>query len=522
LIEEAVRYSRMAVSLARHLRTPVDPDPEGTLRQLLQNRETNFLSLAKAVLADLEHPYSQLFRVAGCSYADLEKTVLADGVESALQALLKAGVYVSHDEFRGREEIVRGGKHIRSDPSSWMNRQATGAIGCSTSGSSGKPIATDGNSARTAHMEAHAHLVVRELESGIPAMVSIAPILPGYGIMSLLIFARANLGFERWFAIGGKSRQNRHYRAVTRFLVAEMRLMGTRAPYPTYLEPNDFLPAAEYLARRRSEGARLIVNGFVSSLSRVAAAAADHGLDLAGCRALCAGEALTPAKCATMESVGIQPYATYWTSEFGSLGPACRSMRSRNSVHISREAVALTMRPHELAGVDSICLTSLLPFAPRLAINVEIGDTGVIEPSTCDCSMRKLGFDLQIRDVAAIGHVTAQGMMIAADDLAKVLEEALPARLGGHAGDYQLVETESGLQTEMVLRVRPGAANVPLEEVLKAFLAETGRLYGGSLSVMSWSHSNGIRAEIGEPVLAGAGKFRAVRLLGSRTAAPRV
>jgi len=42
-------------------------------------------------------------------------------------------------------------------------------------------------------------------------------------------------------------------------------------------------------------------------------------------------------------------------------------------------------------------------------------------------------------------------------------------------------------------------------------------LYGGSLSVRSWSHSNGIRAEFSEPVFTETGKFRPVRLLGSRT-----
>ena len=67
----------------------------------------------------------------------------------------------------------------------------------------------------------------------------------------------------------------------------------------------------------------------------------------------------------------------------------------------------------------------------------------------------------------------------------------------------------------MALRIRPGVASAPPEAILKAFLAETGRLYGGSLSVMAWSHSNGIHAEFGEPVLAGTGKFRAIRLLGS-------
>jgi len=513
-------YSRMALSLGRHLRTPVDRDPEGTVRRLIEKRGTNFLWLAKDLFGNPEHPYSQLFKVAGCSYADLEKAVIADGVEPTLQALMREGVYVSHDEFRGKKEIVRGGRHIRSTAASWLNGRDKGAIGCSTSGSSGRPIATTGGSARTSHMEAHTLLLLRELDSGKPAMVSLAPTLPGYGIVSLLVFARVNHGFERWLAIGGRNWRNLAYRAVTRCLVTQMRWMGAQAPYPAYLGQNDFLPVASYLAQRCGEGARPIVNGYVSSLTRVAAEAAHHGLDLTGCRALCAGEALTPAKLATMECVGMEPYATYWTSEFGSLGTACHSMRSRNCVHISLDAVALTTRPSEVmgaSGVDSLCVTSLLPFAARTAINVEIGDTGVIEPCTCDCRLRSLGLHQQIRDMAAISKVTAQGMLIGMDDLATVLEEVLPARFGGQLGDYQIIETEGATQTEVVLRIRLGATVVPPGEVLRAFLAETGRLYGGSLSVRSWSHSNGIRAEFGEPVFTETGKFRPVRLLGSRT-----
>ncbi len=522
MIQEALRYSRMAVALRRHFRTPLDPDPERTIRRLLENREENFLSLARNVLGNPEHPYAQLFSVTGCSYADLEAAVRSGGVEAALQALLREGVYVSHDEFRGREEIVRGGKHIRSNAASWLNQRGKGGIAYSSSGTSGRPVATQGGSAQMAHTEAQSLLTVRELELANRAMVNVGPILPGFGVVALLVAARLNLGFERWFAIGGRSRRNVHYRAVTRCLVAQMRWLGARAPYPIYLDQNDFLPVAQYLARRQAEGARTAVVGYVSSLTRVAAEAADHGLDLAGCRAILVGEALTDAKRGTMESAGIEPYATYGVSEFGSIGLPCRSMHSRNCVHVLREAVALTTRRHEQAGaacgVDSICATALLPFGPRVFINVEIGDTGVIERCTCDCSLRRLGLDVQIRDMAAIGKVTAQGMTIAAGDLVNVLEEVLPARFGGRPGDYQLIETEGGSQTEMVLRIRPGVASAPPEDVLKAFLAETGRLYGGSLSVRSWSHSNGIRAELAEPVLAGTGKFRAIRLLGSGVA----
>ena len=78
---------------------------------------------------------------------------------------------------------------------------------------------------------------------------------------------------------------------------------------------------------------------------------------------------------------------------------------------------------------------------------------------------------------------------------------------GGRPGDYQLLETEGVAQTEMVLRIRPGVALKSPEEILRHFLSEARRLYGGSLSVVSWAHSNGIRAELAPPLLAATGKF---------------
>jgi len=349
--------------------------------------------------------------------------------------------------------------------------------------------------------------------------VSVAPILPGFGLFSAILASRLIGGFDRWYAISAASAANLHYRLVTHALVSSLRFFGAKIPYPTYLNHNDFRPVAEHLAMRRAAGHRIGVSGFVSSISRVAAAALDNSLDISGCLAVVAGEALTDAKRAVIEAAGIRVYPTYGTTDFGSIGMPCREMDTGNCVHVLQQNCALISKRSEGVvcdrPVESLYVTSVLPFASRILVNAEIGDTGVIEPATCDCSLSRLGLNLQVRDIAAISKVTAQGMTIAADELVQVLEEALPARFGGHPGDYQLLEVEAEAQTEMVLRIRPGVTEYPAQEILNHFLAETRRLYGGSMSVLSWLHSDGIRAEVAPPVLAGTGKFRAVRLLGA-------
>ncbi|MGD0438174.1 MAG: hypothetical protein ABSB86_17060 [Bryobacteraceae bacterium] len=519
MLSEVWKYSRMLRAIVQHLRSPLEPDPEGIIRKQMEDRADNFLAHATTVMSMPEHPYAVMFRLAGCSYADLESSVRRDGIETTLQKLLDEGVFLTHEEFRGKKEIVRSGRRIPALASMWNNPASKGGYVQSSSGTSGRPVTTFYSVAAARHGESFGMLFLREFSFYGGARVILAPILPGSGLLSAITVGRLLGGYDRWFATGGTSSKNLHYRIVTRLLVAEAKLLGLRVPYPTYLEQNDFLPAAEYAKKRLDAGDQVGLHGFVSVIARVAEAALSNGLELTGCRALTGGEALTDAKRQLIESAGIRVYSSYGTTDFGGIGMPCSQMSTGNCSHVLKHAIALVSRTQENAWTDmqvnSLYATSLAPLASRIFINAEIGDTGVIEKATCDCSFSKLGFDLQVRDIAAISKVTAQGVTIETTELVPLLEEALPARFGGHSGDYQLCETEAGSQTEIVLRIRPGVSAAPSNDILKHFLDEVKRVYGGSLSVVSWLHSEGIRAEVVPPVLAATGKFRAVRLLGA-------
>jgi hypothetical protein len=519
MLREVFKYGQMLGAVYKHLRSPVEPDPESVVRKCMEQREENFLAHVATVTARPEHPYAQMFKLAGCSYADLEASVRRDGVETTLEKLLREGVYLTHDEFRGKREIVRSGRHIPASLSVWNNPASKGGYVQSSSGTSGRSVTTRGSLANVRLGESLGLLFLREFKVSGGARVSVAPVLPGHGLSMAIAVGRLAGGFDRWYATGGATRRNLHYRIVTRLLVAEMRLLGLRVPYPKYLEQNNFLAAAEYIKERVDAGEFVGLSGFVSAVARVAAAAVSHGLDLTGCFALTAGEALTDAKRKVIESAGMAVYSTYGSTDFGGFGLPCSQMNTGNCVHVSKHAIALVSRRQESAWTDatvhSLYATSILPQSPRIFINAEVGDTGVIEPATCDCLFSKLGFDLQVRDIAAISMVTAQGITIEVSELVPLLEEALPSRFGGHPGDYQLHEREAGAQTEIVLRIRPGVSTVGPGEILKHFLGEVKRVCGGSLSVVSWLHSAGIRAELAPPVLAATGKFRAVRLLGT-------
>jgi hypothetical protein len=193
-------------------------------------------------------------------------------------------------------------------------------------------------------------------------------------------------------------------------------------------------------------------------------------------------------------------------------------MRTGNCVHITQAGLALVSRPQASwsdEDVDALHITSLLPFAPHMLINVDTGDTGTIEPCTCDCEFSRLGYNLQVRDIAATTKLRGQGHTLSAPELIQLLEEGLAQQFGGRSGDYQLLEVEGKAQTEMVLRIHPQAGVKSPEEVLAYFLDKCRRSYGGALAILHWAETNGVRVEVAPPILAASGKFRAIRLLGS-------
>lgn len=521
MLREAGYYSRMAVGIYRLMRAAPPGDSFGLIRRQMENRESTFLETVKrAVFSDPEHPYHRMFRLAGCEYGDLAGTVWRRGLEETLKDLQAQGVYLAHDELKGKIPIVRSGQHIPSGESSFMNPLVAGLIESSSSGSRSRGTRTRQSTEYRVYREAYEIAIRREFALDERVHVALKPILPSaMGLGSCLRASRLGGRVDRWFAVGGTIRESLHYRAVTAFLVALGRAMGARAPFPTYLPPDDFSPVAEWIARRSATGAASVVRGFVSPAVRVAAAAASKGLDIAGTLFLVGGEALTDAKRAVIEAAGAEVSPGYWIHEVGPIGHACRNMRDGNRVHIFRDSVAVISRtrPAPLTDVmvESLLFTTLLPFSPRVLINAEMDDSGTIERAPCDCTFAALGSVEQIRDVASFGKLTGQGVTLVGTDVVRLLEEVLPARLGGRPGDYQLVEAEGGAQTKLTLRVSRRATSSSPEELKECFLREIRRYYGGSLAARLWRHSGALEVVIAEPLATRTGKVLSLHLLGS-------
>ena len=119
-----------------------------------------------------------------------------------------------------------------------------------------------------------------------------------------------------------------------------------------------------------------------------------------------------------------------------------------DEVHLLLDKVAVLQYPKVvrpgLPPVGALHLTTLLPSCPKLMLNVETDDYGVLSERDCGCPLGALGFRTHLHDIRSYEKLTSEGMSFLGGDLLTLVEELLPQRFGGGPADYQLVEEEVG------------------------------------------------------------------------------
>lgn len=117
ILSDLKMYGRFAWGLRSFLRHTISlEEAKAIIKQRMAERETNFLRLMKrGIFGYPRSPYLPLLKLAHCELGDIENMVKSKGLENTLRSLREAGVYVTFEEFKGREPIVRDGQvfHVR-------------------------------------------------------------------------------------------------------------------------------------------------------------------------------------------------------------------------------------------------------------------------------------------------------------------------------------------------------------------------------------------------------------------------
>jgi hypothetical protein len=494
--------------LPRFLGQPVAPPAAREwLRGGLAAREASFLHLVhRTVYRNPRSPYLPLLRVAGCEPGDFAQLVDKEGVDGALERLRDAGVYLTFDEFKGRRDVERSGQRFRFrerdfDPPKVLpavTAQSGGTRGPSTRVRTSLPYLGDLARATALALDAH----------GLAAPAHAVWLV--WTLPILLLCAKLGRPPASFHSLAPLSRGQR---VAAAYVSALSRMTRCRIPGPRFLALDRPEEMARWLAATAREGRPVCLTTYASSAVRVARAAQARGLDLTGVWFITLGEPFTDAKRATITAAGAKPLVRYALTEAGILGFACATPRASDDLHFYRNAYALIERTRPVGPggptVEALLVTSLLPTAPKIMLNVETGDCARLARRECGCALGAAGLTTHLQSIRSFEKLSSEGMTFIQLDLLRVLEDVLPARFGGVGADYQVVEEEDpdGI-LRLSLIVAPEVGPVDPEAVRSAFLDALAHQPGvASGSVRVWRHAETVRVVRRSPVATTAGKI---------------
>jgi len=246
---------------------------------------------------------------------------------------------------------------------------------------------------------------------------------------------------------------------------------------------------------------------------RVCLAAQEHGLDLTGARFTGSGEPLTPARHAVITRAGAQIFSAYAAMETG--GPVaygCLAPKASDDSHLWHDLFAI-IQPgdDDHAGLRprALLLTTLSPTSPLVLLNASMGDEAVVTENTCGCPLEQVGWTTHVHTIRSFEKLTGTGVTFLDTDVARVLEEVLPARFGGGPTHYQLVEdeTDDG-HPRLRLLVHPAVGPLEPEAVREAFLAAIAPGSAGEhLMGLQWRDGHVVSVERRAPYATTSGKI---------------
>ncbi|MBN8733931.1 MAG: hypothetical protein J0L64_25570 [Acidobacteria bacterium] len=523
ILKQAPAYARFARGLPRFLRNPITlAGAEQLVRQGLEQREERFLRIVERGVYPRPHsPYARLLKLARCERGDLRAMVRTSGLERTLRRLREAGVYITFDEMKGREPVVRHGESFPVTTDDFSNPLLRPAYEGESGGSTGAGTRVSQDLDHLAVQSAHLMLLYHAHGTlGVPHAIWRGILPDSSGLNNVLRGARHGRVPDKWFVPlprhGG--RPALRFQLVTYGTVLLARLIGVPLPWPEIVPVDEAIRVARWAALTTARHGACQVNAPVSRALRVCVAAREAGIDMTGVSFVIAGEPPSPAKVAGIRASGARCYTTYGFVEAGRVAIGCGNPASTNDLHILTDAFEVFAQERPVPGteatVTALNVTTLLHTTPQILINAEIDDYGVVEERSCGCPLEQLGLHKHVRDIHSYRKLTGEGVTLVGGEMIDIMERLLPARFGGSPLDYQLMEEEDERGfTRLSLIVSPRITLASEEAVIETVMAELHRS-----SVMAdsargiWAQAGTLRVKRMEPIWTGRGKLLPLHL----------
>jgi hypothetical protein len=518
LASDVLGLLRFAAGLKPFLREPLSAaHAKAIVQDQMQRRGERLLAkLDRAVFANPLSPYLRLMRAAGCEPGDVRGLVERDGVEATLQALLRAGVYVTFEEFKGRTPIVRGSDTFTVSAADFDNPVLTPHFTATSSGTRGRPTRILIDIDHIAQSAPHWRLWFAAHDLGSRPLLFWTPAHSGVANRHLLA-AKCGKPYARWFVdVEMVSVKDRLVAPTVHWLVRR----ATGSPAPELVPIADAAKVGRVLADMARQGLKPCIVTSPSEAVRACLAMQAERISLDGVTFLLGAEPLTQARKDTIEAGGAAAVPTYGFAEGGNVGSQCdRRATAADDVHVSLDAYAVIQRDGAADAStpsDALLLTALRPACPKVLLNTEIGDSAIIETRRCGCLFDDVGYVQHLHTIRSFEKITGFGVTFVAADLYRVIEEALPRRVGGAVTDYQLVEAQDARGIpRYTLYVSPDVGPVADSTVIATFLEELGKLTNHYRYMVNlWDQPDMIRVQRARPLVTSRGKVLPFRTLG--------
>jgi hypothetical protein len=499
------------------------------LAKRMAAREENFLSFVeKGIFQYSNSPYLNLMKPRNISFQVLKSWVSKDGIEASLRTLEREGVYFNVEEFKGRVPVRRNGCLFRCEPAMFDNPFLSYVyeVRSGATRSEGTRIRIDFD---YLHQRSLYDALLLDIHGCLKAPVANwFPVFPGApGINSSLRFSHIGNPVRRWFS---QVDENKLTIGLERKLGKKLlfwlsRLNGCPLAEAEHVGLNEARTVAQWAARMLESNPQCVIYTFAASAVRVCIAAAEAGLNIRGTKFLVTGEPLTQQKRREIESTGATAVPVYGISEAGVIAAGCNVPHGQSDhCHLYQDTTAIITHdlnvPYSDTTVRSYLFTSLLYEAPKLLLNVGMGDFGDIRMQTCRCGFGQAGFEACLSNIRSYEKLTGEGVTFVDTDFVWILEKKLPEIFGGRSTDFQVVEEEdSNGIPQLQLLVSPRVGNVNEREVVNTFVKLLRRAEDrgwAQSGTEMWQQSGIVRMVRDFPMPTASGKIMPFHLMTPR------